>query len=210
MPRIEASSIEEHVSKQTARILDAAIVIFRKNGYQATDMRQLAEAVGLARNSLYRYYPSKDSILLACLERDMQPVREKLEALEESVPDARARVDAWLDLQMEIAGGICHEFMPMVEDIRRNSPELSSEILGLHRDMDVILGRAVAELLQDTLRQADLVTDMIGAMIRTTAGRVMASGHRTAAMQELKESVSRILDTPVQRPGDWAEGDSDD
>ena len=194
MPRIEASNIEEHVQKQTTRILDEAIGIFRQRGYQGTDMRQIAEAVGLARNSLYRYYPSKDFILLACLERDMQPVLDRLARLNDQVADPRERIFAWLELQMDIADTACHEFMPMVEDIRRNSPELSRKILSLHESTEAVLRDAVSEVLKGAARPASQVSDMIGAMMRTTAAHVLKSGERDSSMRELKQSVSRILE----------------
>ena len=194
MPRIEARNIEEHVRKQTNRILDEAIRIFRKRGYQGTDMGQIAQAVGLARNSLYRYYPSKDSILLACLERDMQPAMERLARLKDQVTDPRERINSWLELQMDIAGGTCHEFMPMVQDIRRNSPELSSRILTLHEATEEILEEAVREVLQGSDRPAHQVSNMIGAMMRTTAAHVLNSRKREVSMQELKDSVARVLE----------------
>lgn len=78
MPRIEAANIEEHVRRQTGRIRSAATQLFRDLGYRGTDMEDIAQAVGLARNSLYRYYPNKDHILLACVLRDMVPFVEEL------------------------------------------------------------------------------------------------------------------------------------
>jgi AcrR family transcriptional regulator len=81
MPRIEAANIEEHVRLQTGRILTAATQLFRDLGYRGTDMEDIAQAVGLARNSLYRYYPNKDHILLACVLRDMVPFVEELQSL---------------------------------------------------------------------------------------------------------------------------------
>ena len=71
MPKINAASIEEHVSRQKELLLDEASKLFRRKGFRATDMADIANAMGLARNSLYRYYPNKDHILVACVQRDM-------------------------------------------------------------------------------------------------------------------------------------------
>ena len=65
MPRIAAANIKEHVRIQSEKILDAANVLFRNNGYHHTDISDIGSAIGLARNSLYSYFPNKDHILLA-------------------------------------------------------------------------------------------------------------------------------------------------
>ena len=58
MPRIAAANIDEHVRIQNARLTVAAKRLFARQGFASTDMGQIAAAIGLARNSLYRYYPS--------------------------------------------------------------------------------------------------------------------------------------------------------
>ena len=115
MPRIEAAKIEEHVRLQTGRILAAATQLFRELGYRGTDMEDIAQAVGLARNSLYRYYPNKDHILLACVLRDMVPFVEELKSLEVRYPDPLPRISAWLDTQIEIATSPAHATMELME-----------------------------------------------------------------------------------------------
>ncbi len=193
MPRIEADNIEEHVRRQTQRILDAASALFASQGYRRTEMRDIAAAVGLRRNSLYRYFPNKDHILLASLKRDMQPYLEQLRALEQRYPDARQRLDAWLELQMEIAATACHGMLHMANEIRENSPELRREILALHEPPNVVLQQAVAELLAGSGRDATLVADMVASMLRSAAAAMLAGAARSAVMAELKRSVARVI-----------------
>ncbi len=86
MPRIAAASIDEHVRIQNERIRVAARQLFSRQGFTATDMGQIASAMGLARNSLYRYYSNKDHILLACIREDMEPHLQQLESLAVAMP----------------------------------------------------------------------------------------------------------------------------
>ncbi|MEZ5136913.1 MAG: helix-turn-helix domain-containing protein [Acidimicrobiales bacterium] len=69
-PRITAPTIAEHAACQETAILDAAADLFAERGVVGTEMADIAEAVGIARSSLYRYFPDKDHILLAWFERD--------------------------------------------------------------------------------------------------------------------------------------------
>ena len=47
-----------------ARILECALQLFRKNGFDKTTMRDIADSAGLALGAAYYYFPSKEAILL--------------------------------------------------------------------------------------------------------------------------------------------------
>ena len=49
------------------RVLEVTADLFRRNGYQATSMRDIATAVGMKSGSLYYYYASKEALLAAIL-----------------------------------------------------------------------------------------------------------------------------------------------
>jgi AcrR family transcriptional regulator len=193
MPRIEAESIEAHVEAQTRRILDAAMRLFEERGYAGTELRHIAERVGLARNSLYRYYPGKDHILLACLRREMGPNVERLRALESRYPDASERIDAWLDVQMDIAATACRGAMRLVENLRDHSPEFREEIHHLHEPAARVLRDAVAELLAGSGRDPELVAAMCTGLLNAAAARMMERGSRDDIMRELRQSIHSLL-----------------
>ena len=50
-------------------ILDQAVVAFGKFGYHATSMREVATACGLSQAGLLHYFPNKESLLLALVDR---------------------------------------------------------------------------------------------------------------------------------------------
>jgi AcrR family transcriptional regulator len=51
------------------QIEDAACVLFLQEGYEATSMAAVAKAAGVAPNTLYWYFASKDDLLVAILDR---------------------------------------------------------------------------------------------------------------------------------------------
>jgi AcrR family transcriptional regulator len=65
-------------SKETRdRILNTALELFRRNGFDQTTMRQIAAECGIALGAAYYYFPSKDALVMAFYERaqdDLQPV----------------------------------------------------------------------------------------------------------------------------------------
>ena len=56
-------------SKTKSRILDAALVMFAENGYNGTNLRDLAASLGLTKSALYKHYVSKEAIWNALLDR---------------------------------------------------------------------------------------------------------------------------------------------
>jgi AcrR family transcriptional regulator len=66
--------------RKRTEIIDCAEKLFREHGYQATTMTALARAVGIAPNAIYWYFPSKDHVLVAVLERCYGAMIETLAA----------------------------------------------------------------------------------------------------------------------------------
>ena len=50
------------------KILDAALTLFAKNGYDGTSMEQIAGIVGIKAPSLYKHYKGKEDILNALID----------------------------------------------------------------------------------------------------------------------------------------------
>lgn len=68
-----ASKVVEIPAGHTARraqILDAAEVCFVRNGFHRTTMLDLARGAGISPGNFYRYFSSKEDIVLALAQRD--------------------------------------------------------------------------------------------------------------------------------------------
>jgi AcrR family transcriptional regulator len=48
-----------------ARILEAALTLFRERGFDATTMREVAAQAGMSVGAAYHYFPTKEAIVLA-------------------------------------------------------------------------------------------------------------------------------------------------
>jgi AcrR family transcriptional regulator len=195
MPRISAPNIDIHVRQQTARLLDAASELFRTRGYRGTDMEAIASSIGLARNSLYRYYPSKDHILIACVQRDISPFMAQVRALPEKCPDARERIGAWLDVQIDIATSPVHATLGLMGEIREAAPDLRKEVLALRSATNAVLEDAVGEFLRGKRRDSALLAALISGMVEAAAMQAIRNGGKAGVIKrELRRAVERILD----------------
>jgi AcrR family transcriptional regulator len=61
------------------RILDATLGLASKGGYDAVQMRTVAERADVALGTLYRYFPSKIHLLVSALVRELERTKDKLD-----------------------------------------------------------------------------------------------------------------------------------
>ncbi|MEO6885605.1 MAG: cholesterol catabolism transcriptional regulator KstR [Jatrophihabitantaceae bacterium] len=63
------------------RILDATLILASKGGYDAVQMRSVAERADVALGTLYRYFPSKIHLLVSALARELERTQDRTERL---------------------------------------------------------------------------------------------------------------------------------
>ncbi|MFT4200931.1 cholesterol catabolism transcriptional regulator KstR [Gordonia sp. (in: high G+C Gram-positive bacteria)] len=61
------------------RILDATLALASKGGYDAVQMRTVAEKADVAVGTLYRYFPSKVHLLVTALARELERVESRVD-----------------------------------------------------------------------------------------------------------------------------------
>src|SRR5258708_3628924 len=74
------------------RILEAALALFREEGFDAATMRQIAQRAGVATGAAYYYYPSKDAIVTHFYQRSCEELQPKIEAALEHSAGLEARL----------------------------------------------------------------------------------------------------------------------
>src|SRR6476659_675180 len=74
------------------RIFDAALALFREQGFDATTMREIAAKAGVATGAAYYYYPSKDAIVMDFYRRSSAAIQPQLDAALEGVTGLENRL----------------------------------------------------------------------------------------------------------------------
>jgi len=83
-----------------ARILEAALAVFRERGFQSATMREIAAQAQVASGAAYYYFDSKDAIVMAFYERSQ----------DEMVPATMAKLDEAKTLEDRLRAIIAHKF----------------------------------------------------------------------------------------------------
>ncbi|MEU1206104.1 cholesterol catabolism transcriptional regulator KstR [Nocardia sp. NPDC056611] len=71
------------------RILDATLALASKGGYDAVQMRAVAERADVAVGTLYRYFPSKVHLLVSALAREFESFEGRRKPLAGATPQER-------------------------------------------------------------------------------------------------------------------------
>lgn len=76
------------------RVIDEALVLFQKRGYLATSIREIAEAAGLAKATVYHHYPTKAAILFEIHSIFMRTLEEGMTTIQSSDAGPQERMRA--------------------------------------------------------------------------------------------------------------------
>lgn len=103
MPRT-AEQLERLRRRRREQILESAVDLFARHGFEGTSVRMIADAADVSAGLLYNYFESKDDVLRAIFRRSMEDVQESFaRAAVGDTPAERVRrlVRAALDVVLE-------------------------------------------------------------------------------------------------------------
>jgi AcrR family transcriptional regulator len=87
---------EEKARKTRRRIFTEALQLFKRDGYEQTTMEAIAEAAEVSLSTLYRYFPSKDLILLDSFTGDDKDFAAEFSRQLEKLPAEEALAESIL------------------------------------------------------------------------------------------------------------------
>jgi AcrR family transcriptional regulator len=99
---------------RTDQILDAATVVFGKLGYAEASIERIAEEAGVARSTVYVYFPNKDVLLNQCLARHRVVLGERVRSAVESERGFEARLAAFFGAVLGYVGNVSEFFRALM------------------------------------------------------------------------------------------------
>ena len=144
------------------RILDAALAIASKGGYEAVQMRAVADRADVAVGTLYRYFPSKVHLLVSALGREFE------------------RIDAKTD-RNPVAGGTSYQRLNfMVSKLNR----------AMQRNPLLTEAMTRAYVFADASAAAEV--DHVEKIIDSMFARAMADGNPTEDQYHIARVISDV------------------
>jgi TetR/AcrR family transcriptional regulator, transcriptional repressor of aconitase len=136
---------QEHLERRRQQILDAATDCFAKQGFHATSMQDIFRASGLSAGAVYRYFPSKNSLIKAIAEKMLNEVlAPAIDAVSGQCPDP---ADALASIAVIFEpGGLRARTLPVTVQVWAESFR-DPEMADLARDMISHISKRLAQIL---------------------------------------------------------------
>lgn len=142
-------------NRTAERTLRAALDAFGTRGYGATSLDDLARELGVRKQTILYWYPSKEALLDAAIDRVAAEVTVRLERAVAQAGDGFARVEAIVKAMFRLAAR--HPSMlGFLREVTRLGPPASTRLLGAIAPLiDRAAGFLAAEMDAGRIRQHD-------------------------------------------------------
>jgi AcrR family transcriptional regulator len=142
------------------RILDATLALASKGGYDAVQMRAVAERADVAVGTLYRYFPSKVHLLVSALSREFEQIESKRKPLAGQSPRERMHLLLTQITRMMQRDPLLTE--AMTRAFRFADAAAAAEVDRVGRVMDRVFARAMndGEPTERQLAIARVISDV--------------------------------------------------
>lgn len=141
MPKTRA---DETRDQKAAAILEVAARQLRQGGYPALSVAAIGRELGVAQNTIYWYFPSKDDLFVATLSRML----EQIHAGKPSQKVGKLEQILWFTDQFEELSGL----RAAMTERARSSPVVAEFVQGL----DALLSRMLSSVLAEDVPAAEL------------------------------------------------------
>lgn len=93
---------EEQIEERVVAILDATSTLLKTSELEEITVSAIAEEANFTRSNIYKYFPTREDILLAILQQDMRFWRKSVEKkFKPPQDDLREFCQDWVDLQLK-------------------------------------------------------------------------------------------------------------
>jgi TetR/AcrR family transcriptional regulator, cholesterol catabolism regulator len=195
-PAVPATPVTSAQQERYDRVVAAAADLLSAGGEEAVQMKDLSQRAGVSLATLYRYFPSKDYVLLAVCLASFQAAMRKVSAEAPRGDTVRARV----------ASHLLREFRAQQRDKRLTAA--LSRVLTESRHSNAAIIEAIEHLHVQILRHVagaggpltgqqqkvlPIVIDIFGAAVR----HWLAGDFPAAEAERQIEAGCQLLDLPA-------------
>ncbi|MET8740625.1 TetR/AcrR family transcriptional regulator [Streptomyces sp. NPDC004728] len=156
MPRINAATVAEHHAQQRLALVRAARELLEGGDAEAVTFTAVARATGLARNSLYKYFPGRPELLAAVVEYAMPRWTDAIRAGMSAAGTPEEKVAAYVSSQLELVRDGEHRIAQALAGVR-DSVVVRESAVRAHRELLTPLIGALTELGEEDPRRTALL-----------------------------------------------------
>ena len=126
----------------------AAIDLIAEHGFAAVTLRDLAKEVGIQPGSVYRYFPSKNDLLLRLMVDHLQELLAQWQAASEGIADPLERLKTFIAFHVNYHASRQKEVFISNMEIRSLTREHRRTVIALRESYE----KSLRDLLEDGMR----------------------------------------------------------
>lgn len=183
---------EKQRQERQELILQVAEEVLAEKGYHETSMEEIAVRVGVAKGTVYLHFPSKEDMVIALFDRDMQQILQAVEAPTTSGLTASAKLEVLLQF---IYGGFFNKRAQLLYSIFNNTElrRLFVEKKGCMHDLWEQLSARITSLLEEGKASGEFdATIPTAVMLRAFIGLLSPKSYDRLILEEAISSDELI------------------
>ncbi len=192
--------------RRREQILEAATTVFAQDGYPNADIQVMADRLQISKGTVYRYFPSKQELFFAAVDRGLRRLHEAVTAAGDAATDPLDRMAAAIGAYLAFFKG-CPELVELLILERAEFRDRKKSVYFEHRDARVGPWRAQ---MQDLIaagrlravpveRIADVLGDLVYGTMFTNHFAGRHKPHESQAEDILDVVFHGILSEPERR-----------
>jgi AcrR family transcriptional regulator len=179
MSRVAVDVLTPSQRQRRQRIIDAAVVLAAEGGYDAVQMREVALRADVALGTLYRYFASKEHLLVSALAEHVADLRGRLVERPPRGDDDAARV---MDVIRRVTRALQrdpHVISAMLKSLISSGAGVGEAVSPIGAQMTAIVVSAMRHDSQETVERDRAVAEVIqqvwlASLLWWVAGRAPA------------------------------------
>jgi len=119
---------EEEIAKRRHEIFHQVVNVFVKKGFHETSMREIAEAAGLGKSTLYDYFKTKDEILVYFFEDQLNDLTNEAQKVALQNLSADKRLHQIMEIYIESLQANKNLFLKLTQESQRLRPQSQKQV----------------------------------------------------------------------------------
>lgn len=181
-------------SEKDLALLEAASVVFRRQGYVRASLREIAAAAGMRLGSLQYRYPTKDALFLALLGRELAEFKAMIATVHRRKPIPLTQLECLLTELTTQRAGPARTTLLLWLGIRDTlPPEAQHAMLGLKQEFDRALEALIASAIESGELRSDVTPEAFRVLLMAPLGWVLTYEAMETGHAELMKVFWQVL-----------------
>lgn len=183
---------EEEQGRKRDEIMEITTRLFAEKGFLETSMREIAEAVGMGKSTLYDYYKTKDDILVSYFENEIHALTAQVESINQTEQPAVEKLRQALQANLDYLLANKTMYFKLTVEAQRLGMESQKRIqICRHSYQDMICKMIDDGIKEGSFRPVDPLLTM--RIILSTLSPVVFTTRPTGTPQEMLNAALDII-----------------